>query len=71
MFVATRPLSLTRAPVWRVAFALDPKRKAILLVAGDKSGVSKKLFYKTLIARANKRYQAHLDRLASAKKEKK
>jgi hypothetical protein len=26
--------------VWRVAFAFDPKRKAILLVAGDKSGVS-------------------------------
>jgi hypothetical protein len=25
---------------WRVAFAFDPKRKAILLVAGDKSGVS-------------------------------
>ena len=26
--------------VWRVAFAFDPKRKAILLVAGDKSGGS-------------------------------
>ena len=25
---------------WRVAFAFDPKRKAILLVAGDKSGGS-------------------------------
>ena len=24
--------------VWRVAFAFDPKRRAILLVAGDKSG---------------------------------
>src|SRR5580693_194607 len=24
--------------VWRVAFAFDPARKAILLVAGDKSG---------------------------------
>ena len=57
--------------VWRVAFAFDPKRKGILLVAGDKSGVSKKLFYKTLIAKADKRYQAHLDRLAAAKKEKK
>jgi hypothetical protein len=28
--------------VWRVAFAFDPNRKAILLVAGDKSGVSAK-----------------------------
>jgi hypothetical protein len=26
--------------VWRVAFAFDPRRNAILLVAGDKSGVS-------------------------------
>ena len=25
--------------VWRVAFAFDPERKAIVLVAGDKSGV--------------------------------
>jgi hypothetical protein len=28
--------------VWRVAFAFDPNRKAILLVAGDKSGVSER-----------------------------
>jgi hypothetical protein len=28
--------------VWRVAFAFDPKRKAILLVCGDKSGGSEK-----------------------------
>jgi hypothetical protein len=32
--------------VWRVAFAFDPKRRAILLLAGDKSGVSEKRFYK-------------------------
>ncbi len=30
--------------VWRVAFAFDPNRKAILLVAGDKSGVSENGF---------------------------
>jgi hypothetical protein len=30
--------------VWRVAFAFDPNRKAILLVAGDKSGGSEKRF---------------------------
>jgi hypothetical protein len=30
---------------WRVAFAFDTKRKAILLVAGDKSGHSEKRFY--------------------------
>jgi hypothetical protein len=26
---------------WRVAFAFDPRRRAILLVAGDKSGAAK------------------------------
>lgn len=58
--------------VWRVAFAFDPEREAILLVAGDKAGVSEKRFYKSLIARADKRYQTHLDGLvADGKKEKK
>src|SRR5262252_5097105 len=38
--------------VWRVAFAFDTRRKAILLVAGDKSGGSEKRFYKQLIAKA-------------------
>jgi hypothetical protein len=46
-----------------VAFAFDPKRKAILLVAGDKSGGSEKKFYKQLIARADKRFDAHLNRM--------
>ena len=48
--------------VWRVAFAFDPKRKAILLVAGDKSGVREKKFYRQLIAKADDRFDAHLDR---------
>lgn len=30
--------------VWRVAFAFDPKRQAVLLVAGDKSGGGEKIF---------------------------
>ena len=46
--------------VWRVAFAFDPQRKAILLVAGDKSGVSEKRFYKQLIRRADARFDNHL-----------
>lgn len=49
--------------VWRVAFAFDPKRKAVLLVAGDKSGVSGKRFYDELIRKADDRYDAHLSRL--------
>ena len=46
--------------VWRLAFAFDPRRAAILLVAGDKSGVSEKKFYKRLIDAADKRFDAHL-----------
>lgn len=49
--------------VWRTAFAFDPERKAILLVAGDKSGVSEKRFYKQLIQKADDRFQDHLDQL--------
>ena len=54
---------------WRVAFAFDARRKAILLVAGDKSGGSEKRFYKQLIAKADDRFDAHLARLK--KKERK
>ena len=49
--------------VWRVAFAFDPGRNAILLVAGDKAGVSEKKFYERLIEKADKRYKEHLDDL--------
>jgi hypothetical protein len=47
---------------WRVAFAFDPRRKAILLVAGDKSGGSEKRFYRELIRKADERFDAHLAR---------
>jgi len=49
--------------VWRVAFAFDPKRKAVLLIAGDKSGVSERRFYSELIRKADDRFDAHLHRL--------
>jgi hypothetical protein len=55
--------------VWRVAFAFDPRRKAVLLVAGDKSGSSERRFYRELIRKADDRYDAHLARLK--KKERK
>lgn len=47
--------------VWRVAFAFDPRRHAILLVAGDKSGVSQRRFYRRLIRIADQRFQRFLD----------
>jgi hypothetical protein len=55
--------------VWRVAFAFDPNRKAILLVAGDKSGGSEKRFYRQLIDKADARFDAHLSRIKRHKKE--
>lgn len=48
--------------VWRVAFAFDPKRQAVLLVAGDKSGASQKRFYKQLIQKADERFTEWLER---------
>jgi hypothetical protein len=48
--------------VWRAAFAFDPQRQAVILVAGDKSGVSKKRFYRSLITRADKRFDDYLAR---------
>ncbi|MYH35791.1 MAG: addiction module toxin RelE [Rhodospirillaceae bacterium] len=45
---------------WRLAFAFDPDRKAILLVAGDKSGGGAKRFYRTLIRKADERFDRHL-----------
>src|SRR6476469_219723 len=46
-----------------VAFAFDPRRSAILLVAGDKSGSSKNRFYKQLIKIVDSRFTAHLNKL--------
>ena len=49
---------------WRVAFAFDPRRTAILLVAADKAGRSSKAFYRALIRKADKRFERHLATLA-------
>lgn len=49
--------------VWRVAFAFDPKRRAIVLVAGDKSGTNEKRFYQRLIKKADERFDEHLKRV--------
>jgi hypothetical protein len=49
--------------VWRVAFAFDPRRHAILLVAGDKSGVGQRRFYRGLIEKADRRFDEHLRKL--------
>jgi hypothetical protein len=53
--------------VWRVAFAFDLRRRAILLAAGDKSGGSQRRFYARLLALADRRFDAHLAVLARHK----
>jgi hypothetical protein len=55
--------------VWRVAFAFDPERKAILLVGGDKGGADQRRFYKRLIAVADKRFDEHVTNLKISKME--
>ena len=56
---------------WRVAFAFDPKRVAVMLVGGGKVGKSKKRFYKALIEKADARYAQHLKNLRAETKGKK
>lgn len=46
--------------VWRFAFAFDPKRTAIVLCGGDKSGGSEKRFYRQLKTKADARFDAHI-----------
>lgn len=55
---------------WRVAFAFDPKRKAVLLVGGSKSGVKERKFYQKLIRVADERFAKHLAEMQRKKGEK-
>jgi hypothetical protein len=52
---------------WRVAFAFDPKQTAILLVAGGKTGISQRKFYRALIAKADARFERHLAKVKAEK----
>jgi hypothetical protein len=47
--------------VWRVAFAFDPARQAILLTAGDKAGANETRFYRRLIRVADQRFEQYLN----------
>lgn len=46
--------------IWRAAFAFDPQRSAVILVAAEKQGAGERLFYKRLIRKADTRFDAHL-----------
>jgi hypothetical protein len=53
---------------WRVAFAFDTRRRANLLVAGDKSGINERRLYRELIRKADERFDAQLARQKGARK---
>src|SRR5437660_8283283 len=44
---------------WRVPFAVDPKRKAILLVAGGTSGVAARRLYRGMTRKGGARFDGH------------
>lgn len=46
-----------------MAFAVDPQRKAVLLVVGDKSGGSGTCFCRGMIAITDQRFDMRFDRL--------
>ena len=54
--------------IWRVAYAFDPARRAIVLVAGNKSGMGTHRFYTALIRRADDRFDDHLTRTRGSSK---
>lgn len=47
-------------PTVCVAFAFDPRRRAIILCGGSKSGGSQQRFYRQLIDKADERFDARL-----------
>jgi hypothetical protein len=49
----------------RVFFAFDPRRKAVLLLGGDKAGRTTR-FYRQMIAKADKIYDEHLKSMKEA-----
>lgn len=59
-----------KGEVWRVAFAFDPVRQAVMLVGGDKGGSDQRRFYQRLIRVADERYDQHLTTLEEPVKEK-
>ena len=53
---------LRATPTIRVFFAFDPRRRAMLLIGGDKAGKTKR-FYRQMISKADQIYDAHLRRI--------
>jgi hypothetical protein len=58
-------LSRPYADTWRILFAFDPRRFAILLLGGNKTGNAR--WYKETILIADKRFTEHLEKLQKDK----
>ena len=59
---ALRELRLqSMARPFRIFYAFDPRRQAVLLLGGDKTGVSNKLFYARMIPLVERIWQEYLD----------
>jgi hypothetical protein len=56
-----KELRFTARGVWRVAFAFDEARHAVVLVAGNKQGKDQRRFYENLVAVADDRFDDWLD----------
>jgi hypothetical protein len=56
-----KELRFSAKGVWRVAFAFDNERNAIILVGGDKAGRDQKKYYRDLIRTADDRFDDWLD----------
>jgi hypothetical protein len=46
---------------FRIFYAFDPRRQAVLLIGGDKTGISDKRFYAEMIPQAERIWQEYLD----------
>jgi hypothetical protein len=52
----------------RIFFAFDPRRVAMLLIGGDKTGKTKR-FYRQMVSKADKIYDVHLRRITKGASE--
>jgi hypothetical protein len=48
---------------WRLAFAFDPGRRAVVLCGGNKVGANEQRFYRALIDKADRRFAEWLKEL--------
>jgi hypothetical protein len=53
---------------WRIAYAFDPRRRAIMLVGASKSGIASDRFYRRLVSVADRRFDDHLAALRGSKR---